>query len=89
MNTSTSQIFNSLFDPTSPILISGNFVLFILKMMFLIGFGLYVIFAFAVLRQSALMTRSLQTGYNLLLTLFGWLHLAVAVAVWIFALFSL
>lgn len=83
------QFFNTIFDPASPVLISGNFLLMILKIMFLIGFGLYVIFAFAVLRQSALMTRSVQSGYNLLLTLFGWLHLAAAIAVWLFAFFTL
>lgn len=83
------QVLGMIFDPTSPFLISGSFFLLILKGMFLIGFGLYVIFAFAVLRQSALMTRSLQTGYNLVLTTFGWLHLALAVAIWIFAFFSL
>lgn len=89
MNTPTPQVLGLIFDPTSPFLISGNFFLLIIKGMFLIGFGLYVIFAFAVLRQSALMTRSLKTGYNLLLSLFCWLHLAAAVAIWIFALVSL
>ena len=88
-STASGQLFTGIFDPMSPIFLSGNFLLGILKLMFLIGFGLYVIFAFAVLRQSVLMTRSVQTGANALLTLFSWLHLAAAVAVWLFAFFIL
>ncbi len=89
MPSPSPAVLGLIFDPNSPFLLSGTAVFFVLKIMFLIGFGLYVVFAFAVLRQCALMTRSLQTGYNLMLHLFSWLHLAAAVAVWLFAFFSL
>lgn len=85
MNSPVPQILGAIFDPNSPFLFSSDFLASVLKTMFLVGFGLYGIFAFAVVRQTALMTRTLQTGANGALRLFSWAHLIVAILIWCIA----
>ncbi|MEP7167352.1 MAG: DUF5657 family protein [Candidatus Woesebacteria bacterium] len=89
MPTAVPQILGAVFDPSSPFLFSGAFLLTVLRFMFLIGFGLYIIFAFAVIRQIALMTRTLKTGANVFVHLLGWIHFGVAVVIWLVAFFVL
>ena len=89
MPTAVPQILGAIFDPSSPFLFSVAFLFSILRVMFLIGFGLYIIFAFAVIRQIALMTRTFQTGANVFIHLLGWIHFGVAIAIWAFAFFIL
>jgi hypothetical protein len=83
------QILGAVFDPTSPFLLSTAVVLSFFKVLFLIGFGVYVVFAFAVIRQAVLMTRTLQTNLNLPLTVFSWIHFGLSVLLWLFAFFTL
>lgn len=83
------QLLQTIIDPNSPLLISSGFLLGFCKVLFLIGFGVYAVFAFAVIRQATLMTRSVETGLNKPLMLLSWVHFATAIAVWIFAYLTL
>jgi hypothetical protein len=58
---------------------------FVLKILFLLAFLLYTIFAFVVIRQVRLMEKTYHTSLNLFLTIFAWAHFFVAVAVLVFA----
>lgn len=89
MPTTFPEVLGTVFDPSSPFLFSIEFLFSVLKFMFLLGFGLYIIFAFAIIRQIALMTRTLRTSANPFVTLLGWAHFGVALSLWIFAFFVL
>ena len=78
-----------IFDPSSPFLISTSIFFSFLKGLFLLGFGVYIVFAFAIIRQTALMTRSVQTGLNSSLRLFSIFHFIVATILWVIAFFVL
>lgn len=62
---------------------------FIVKLLFLFALLLYVVFATVVVRQVYLMTKTLHTSFDFVVRSFAWLHLFVALAVIIFALFIL
>lgn len=57
----------------------------LLKILFLIAFLLYSVFAFVVIRQVRLMEKTYHTPLNTVLTIFAWAHFLVAVGVLIFA----
>jgi hypothetical protein len=64
-----------------------NFSLWLLvKIMVLIGLGIYIGFAVIVIRQVSLMTKTLNTPFELLLKLIAWLHLIVAIGIFFLAL---
>jgi hypothetical protein len=78
-----------LFDPGSQTLISFAFFLFVIKIMALVGFGIYIIFALVVFRQIFLMARTVTTKLEPLLKIFGIAHLLFAISVWFYILITL
>jgi len=64
---------------------SFNF-LFLIKILFVIGFGLYIAFAAIVIRQVKIMSEVIE-GFSVWpLRLFAWIHLGVAVFVLLLSL---
>lgn len=61
----------------------------IVKIMFLVGLGVYVLFSFVVVRQVQLMTDTLEVGFETPIRLLAIVHLLVAVGVFILALLIL
>lgn len=60
-----------------------------LKALFLLAFGLYVVFAFVVVRQVYLMEQTINTPLHIPLKIFAIGHLLVAVFVFLLAFVSL
>lgn len=72
----------------------GNFILnfniwWLVKALFVIGFGIYIAFSVIVVRQVGLMAKTVQTNYNLPIKLIAWVHLCAAVLVFLLALLML
>ena len=61
----------------------------IAKFFFLTGLAVYVIFAGVVVRQIYLMTQTLSVGAEAVIKIAGWVHLALSLAVFIFAIWFL
>jgi len=59
------------------------------KAMFLIGFGVYVIFAFVAARQIDNMGKTIITPLSPFIQLLGYLHLLLAIGAFIFTLLFL
>lgn len=57
----------------------------LLKFLFLVGLLIYIAFAMVVIRQVAMMSRTLAGDFNLMLKLITWIHLGVAVGVFVLA----
>lgn len=57
----------------------------IVKIMFLFGMFLYIVFAFVVLRQITHMTKTLRMGFESPIKLLGIIHFAFAILLFIFA----
>ena len=66
-----------MFDPQMTI--GSGFADSVVKMLFLICFFFYVIFAFVVVRQVNIMRKTLITPFSPVLTTMGYIHLAVSV----------
>ena len=64
-------------------------VWFLVKILFLIGLAIYIAFAVIVIRQVNLMTQALDGGFNFPLKIASWIHLLVAIAVFLLALIIL
>ncbi|HSW89487.1 MAG TPA: DUF5657 family protein [Patescibacteria group bacterium] len=79
-----NSAFQFVFDPNSAFIFSSTFLLWLLKILALVGFGVYVVFALVMVRQISLMTRTLKTGLELFMTVLGLAHLVFAVLVWFF-----
>ena len=58
----------------------------LVKLIYLVGLGIYLAFAVIVVRQVDLMTKTLQGDFESSLKLIAWLHLIVALGVFVFAL---
>lgn len=56
-----------------------------LKVLFILGFLIYLAFAFIVIRQVQVMTKAFKTSAEPFLKLLSYLHLLLAVAVLLFA----
>jgi len=56
------------------------------KLLFLIGLLIYIAFAVIVVRQVALMSRTINGNFSLPIKLFSWVHLGAAVAIFVLAL---
>lgn len=68
----------------------GELVLFGgMKILFLIFFGMYVVFSFIVIRQVTLMRHTIETPIDLFLSLSSWLIFALALVVLAAAAFTL
>jgi len=57
-----------------------------LKAMYLLGLGIYLIFALVMIRQVSLMTQALNGRMDLPLKLVSYIHLAMAIGIWLLAL---
>lgn len=51
-----------------------------IKWMTVIGLVMYAIFALVILRQTAIMTETIDSDMNVVVKLFAWMHLAMAIA---------
>jgi hypothetical protein len=60
-----------------------------MKLMFLVGLGIYIVFAFVVVRQEQLMSKVIEADSEKTLTILSWLHLGAAFVVFILALLVL
>jgi hypothetical protein len=58
----------------------------VLKLMYLVGFGLYAAFSLVVLVQIKQMVHAVKSEFNGFISLIGWLHVAAAVGAFILAL---
>lgn len=58
---------------------------FIVKIFFLIGLLVYVVFAGVVVRQVYLMTETLEAGFETPIKIVVWAHLGVAIGIFVFA----
>lgn len=61
----------------------------IAKIFVLIGLFIYIIFGFVIVRQVKLMTDTVQTGFEFMMKLLGYIHFLFAIAVFLFALIIL
>ncbi|MBD3250427.1 MAG: hypothetical protein GF381_02580 [Candidatus Pacebacteria bacterium] len=61
-------------------------ILTIFKSSFVIGSLLYIVFAIVVIRQIVVMKRTLITSFNPVILFLGYVHLGLAVAVFLFYL---
>jgi len=59
------------------------------KLLFVVGGGLYFGFAFIVIRQINVMKKTLITPLELEVTLLGWLHLALTTGLFLYFIFGL
>jgi len=57
----------------------------LVKILFLIGLGLYLAFAVIVVRQVKMMSQALDGSFNLVIKFISWVHLGVAIGVFILA----
>lgn len=61
----------------------------LLKIFILVGIGVYVVFAFIVVKQVKIMNATLNVGLEGPIKLSSYLHLAFAILVFLFALLAL
>lgn len=61
----------------------------ILRIIFILLTGLYVVFAVVVTRQIDIMKKTLITPFSSVVTIIGYVHLAVALVIWLGFLFFL
>ena len=64
----------------------GISILGIAKIFVLFALGLYIVFAFVVIKQVSLMTRTVEVGLEGFIKLIAWAHLIFAVVVFFIAL---
>ena len=67
----------------------GISILLVVKIAALILLGMYLVFALIVVRQIKLMTSTLSLGFEAPITIFGYIHLAFAILVFLVALIIL
>jgi len=58
----------------------------VVKLFILFALGLYLVFAYMVIREVNLMSRTIQGVFNLPIKIIAWLNLLLAVLVFIFSL---
>ena len=62
---------------------------FVLKIIYLVGFVLYLIFATITVRQVYLMTSTLKLEMEFIIKFLAWIHLCFAVVILLLALINL
>ncbi len=68
----------------------GSFNFWVLiKILFVIGFGLYLAFAAIVIRQVKIMSEVVEGLFVLPLRFFAWIHLGVAVFIFLLSIITL
>jgi hypothetical protein len=72
------MMIESPFDFLLPLFTLDTFWL-LLKLMYLIAFGIYVVFALVVVSQVRQMTQTLNGSLDLPLKLLSWIHFGVAI----------
>jgi hypothetical protein len=80
-----NQALTSIFDPTSPVLISLPVVFGVFKILFLIAFAIYIVYTFVIIRQIGLMSRTVTTLLESVLKSLAVIHLVLAIFIWILA----
>ncbi|HCM82475.1 MAG: hypothetical protein UW37_C0007G0028 [Candidatus Gottesmanbacteria bacterium GW2011_GWA2_44_17] len=60
-----------------------------MKLMMLVGLGIYIVFAFIIVRQEQLMSKTLEAASERIISILTWLHLGAAVVVFMLALLIL
>ena len=60
-----------------------------MKLMMLVGLGIYIVFAFIIVRQEQLMSKTLEAASERIISTLTWLHLGAAVVVFMLALLIL
>jgi ABC-type multidrug transport system permease subunit len=75
---------SSIAQPTGPQILDGA-----LKVLFVVGFGVYTIFAFVVTRQISNMRRTLSTTASAPIRFVGYVHLLAAIGLFLLALLVL
>jgi hypothetical protein len=61
----------------------------LLKILLIVGGGLYFVFAFIVIRQIAVMKKTLITPLELEISFLGWFHLALTTGLFLYFVFVL
>ena len=64
---------------------SGQGPLFLVKLFIMFGLTVYLVFGLVVIRQVSLMTRTIKSSINPTLILLGYIHMIVAIVVWLIA----
>ena len=67
----------------------GEEIWLVVRYMFLLGLGLYLVFALVIVRQVGLMTKTLAVGFEFPIKVLAYLHLIAAVFLFFFAFISL
>jgi hypothetical protein len=67
----------------------GSVVWLGMKLMILIGLGIYIVFAAVIVRQEQLMSKVLEASSEKILSLLAWLHLGASLVVFLLALLIL
>ena len=61
----------------------------IVKIFFLVGMGVYLVFAFVIIKQVKVMLSTIEIGFEAPIRILAWLHMLFAVFVFILALLIL
>ena len=61
----------------------------VIKFIYLLGIGTYLLFSLVMIRQVTEMTKTLNGSLNLPLKAIAWIHLAVAIGAWLLVLMVL
>jgi hypothetical protein len=67
----------------------GSMVWLGMKLMTLVGLGIYTVFAFVIVRQEQLMSKVLEAKSEKILSVLTWLHLGASLVVFMLALLLL
>lgn len=59
---------------------------FVVKLFFLFAIAIYIVFAFVIVRQVGLMTKTLEIGFEIPIKLIAWGHLLFAIGTFVLAL---
>lgn len=85
MNPSPTTFISTMlaFQPTA------NTPLLLFKAVLLFSIAMYIVFAFVVIRQIDLMTKTVKTPLTPVLKMVGWGHCIASVVIWFIAFISL
>ena len=67
-------------------ILSGITIWFVAKIMFLVAMAIYVVFAFVIVRQSKIMTDTLEIGLEKVIRMIAFAHMLFAIGTFVLAL---
>jgi len=67
----------------------GFFMWFAVKLIVLVGLGIYIVFASVIVRQEQLMAKTIEAASEKILSILTWLHLGAAIIIFALALLIL